>query len=79
MEKLYSICAEAIRDCHYLEDSQVFCYWVDKDGCPVAVKPYDGIYNLYGDWGGYVIGKTEDLAWDSVCRILGKPRGVHFK
>jgi hypothetical protein len=79
MQKLYTTCAEAIRDCYWLEGYAVYAYWLDRDGCPAAVKPYDGIYTMFAEWGGYTIAQDEDSAWVTICKILGKPRGVNFK
>ena len=79
MDKLYALCADAIRDCYFTVGQQVYAYWLDRDGSPVAVKPYDAVYPMYGEWGGYVIAEDEEIAWEKVCTILCKPRGASFK
>lgn len=79
MDKVYITCADAIRDCYFLENHQVYAYWLDRDGCPVAVKPYDNVYSMFGEWGGYVISSSEDEAWEKLCKVLCKPRGSQFK
>jgi hypothetical protein len=76
MNKLYGVCSDAIRDSYGLEGYDVYAYWLSVSGDVVEVKLYDGIYPMFGEWGGYTIAKSEVEAWEIICNILNKPRDI---